>query len=52
MKRVEKKESVDFIDKYFYVSYIIIIIGKYVCKCILYCVFFFFSKWEKEEEVN
>lgn len=40
---VKTEESTNFINKYLYLSYIIIIIiVKYVCRYILYCVFFFF----------
>lgn len=51
---VKTEESTNFINKYLYLSYIIIIIiVKYVCRYILYCVFFFFRVNEKEkEEVN
>lgn len=44
---MSEKKSIDFINKIFlsflYYNY------KYVCRYILYYMFFFFSKWEKEE---
>lgn len=43
---MSEKKSTDFINKYFYPSYIIII-NMFVD--ISYTICFFFSKWEKEE---
>lgn len=45
---MSEKKSIDFINKYFYPSYIVII-NMFVDISYTICFFFFFGKWEKEE---